>query len=109
MNISKYEIEDKPVDALYRVMQMRHKIEEKKPEHEWLDWLIKIENTLRWQREQMQKMNARVKSYQHKVERLQNFTSLEIDELSERVTEQTQEEIDSDWLRKPIDHNTDRW
>ena len=107
--MSKYEIEDKPVDALCRVMQMRHKIEEKKPEHEWLAWLNQIENTLRWQREQMQKLHSSVKSYQHKLERLQNYTSLEVDKLSEQVTDKTQAEIDTDWLRKPIQQNTDRW
>lgn len=83
--MNKYKIEDQPVDALYRVMQMRHKIQEKKPEHEWLEWLDKVENTLRRQREQMQKMHSSVKSYQHQLERMQNFTSKGVTEIAEQT------------------------
>jgi hypothetical protein len=83
--MNKYKIEDQPVDALYRVMQMRHKIQEKKPEHEWLEWLDQVENTLRRQREQMQKMHGSVKSYQHQLERMQNFTSKGVTEIAEQT------------------------
>ena len=57
--MARIDVEEAPVTALYRVMQMRHEIESKRPDSEWLDWLDEIEVALRSQREQIQKLTFR--------------------------------------------------